>query len=57
MSGAYYSRPQYTQDTIGPNGGTGDQQFCLSCGAGIGQYRRAGEGTCPKCDPIPEEKI
>jgi len=27
-------------------------EFCLSCGAGIGKFRRDGEGTCPKCDPI-----
>jgi len=26
-------------------------QFCKACGAGIGVYRRHGEGTCPKCDP------
>ena len=26
-------------------------QFCEHCGAGLGQYRRAGEGTCPECDP------
>lgn len=24
-------------------------QFCRSCGAGIGYYRRPGEGTCPRC--------
>lgn len=24
-------------------------QFCKYCGAGIGKYRRVGEGTCPKC--------
>jgi len=29
----------------------GDLQFCPHCGAGIGKYRREGEGTCPKCDP------
>ena len=26
-------------------------QFCPHCGAGLGQYRRFGEGTCPRCDP------
>lgn len=26
-------------------------EFCLSCGAGIGKFRREGEGTCPECDP------
>ena len=26
-------------------------QFCLHCGAGIGKFRREGEGTCPECDP------
>lgn len=26
-------------------------EFCLSCGAGIGKFRREGEGTCPDCDP------
>lgn len=24
-------------------------QFCLQCGAGVGSYRREGEGTCPDC--------
>src|SRR5688572_29030254 len=28
-----------------------EPQFCRYCGAGIGKHRRAGEGTCPKCDP------
>ncbi len=27
-------------------------QFCFSCGAGIGTFRREGEGTCPVCDPV-----
>lgn len=27
------------------------RQFCVWCGAGVGQYRRDGEGTCPACDP------
>jgi hypothetical protein len=27
------------------------REFCQFCGAGIGEHRRAGEGTCPKCDP------
>jgi hypothetical protein len=26
-------------------------EFCLYCGAGIGKFRRDGEGTCQKCDP------
>lgn len=26
-------------------------QFCLQCGAGIGEFKRDGEGTCPACDP------
>lgn len=25
-------------------------EFCPYCGAGIGNYRRKGEGTCDKCD-------
>jgi hypothetical protein len=25
--------------------------FCQFCGAGIGEHRRAGEGTCLICDP------
>lgn len=28
-----------------------EEQFCRHCGAGKGIHRRAGEGTCPKCDP------
>ena len=28
-----------------------NSQFCIYCGAGIGPYKREGEGTCPKCDP------
>lgn len=27
-----------------------EQQFCKYCGAGIGKYKRKGEGTCPKCE-------
>lgn len=27
-------------------------QFCLQCGAGMGTYRREGEGTCPKCEKV-----
>jgi len=27
------------------------QQFCRYCGAGIGEFRREGEGTCIKCNP------
>ena len=26
-------------------------EFCTHCGAGIGKFRREGEGTCPECDP------
>lgn len=26
-------------------------EFCVFCGAGIGKFRREGEGTCPKCNP------
>lgn len=26
-------------------------EFCTACGAGVGAFRRDGEGTCPKCDP------
>src|ERR1700677_3756798 len=26
------------------------QEFCLYCGAGVGEFKRDGEGTCPKCD-------
>jgi hypothetical protein len=26
-------------------------EFCIHCGAGIGELRRVGEGTCPECDP------
>jgi hypothetical protein len=25
-------------------------EFCIYCGAGVGKFRRDGEGTCPKCD-------
>lgn len=24
--------------------------FCRQCGAGIGKFRREGEGTCPECE-------
>lgn len=27
------------------------REFCVYCGAGIGEHRREGEGTCMKCDP------
>ena len=27
------------------------KEFCEYCGAGIGKFRRKGEGTCEKCDP------
>lgn len=26
-----------------------ESEFCVYCGAGIGKFRRDGEGTCPKC--------
>lgn len=29
------------------------REFCRYCGAGIGVYRREGEGTCMVCDPTP----
>ncbi len=29
---------------------TSPEEFCEFCGAGIGNFRRQGEGTCPKCD-------
>ncbi len=28
-----------------------EREFCVHCGAGVGEHRREGEGTCPKCDP------
>jgi len=28
-----------------------EREFCVYCGAGIGEHRRDGEGTCIKCDP------
>lgn len=27
------------------------REFCEYCGAGIGKFRRVGEGTCHICDP------
>lgn len=27
------------------------REFCEYCGAGIGEHRREGEGTCSRCDP------
>ena len=30
---------------------TMSDQFCHWCGAGIGKYKREGEGTCPRCEP------
>ena len=32
------------------------REFCSYCGAGLGKHRRIGEGTCPKCDPKPNNK-
>jgi hypothetical protein len=29
------------------------KEFCEFCGAGIGEFRREGEGTCRKCNPTP----
>lgn len=31
---------------------TGASEFCVYCGAGIGGFRREGEGTCSECDDI-----
>jgi hypothetical protein len=31
-------------------------EFCYHCGAGVGRFRRTGEGTCPKCDPAGVKK-
>jgi hypothetical protein len=28
------------------------EEFCRYCGAGVGEFRREGEGTCPRCDCI-----
>jgi hypothetical protein len=27
------------------------REFCVYCGAGLGEHRREGEGTCRICDP------
>lgn len=27
------------------------KEFCEYCGAGVGEHRREGEGTCRICDP------
>lgn len=32
------------------------REFCGYCGAGVGAFRRDGEGTCEECDPQPIEK-
>lgn len=40
---------------IGDNFVVSNMQFCPDCGAGIGKYRRTGEGTCPTCDTIPHD--
>lgn len=48
-------RDGYPQREI-DNGGAkycrfiGDDEFCKFCGAGIGIFRRNGEGTCPECE-------
>lgn len=34
-----------------PEAPTSKPQFCRHCGAGVGEHRRPGEGTCEKCDP------
>ena len=26
-------------------------EFCTHCGAGIGEFKREGEGACGTCDP------
>lgn len=31
--------------------GKKEREFCVHCGAGVGEHRREGEGTCPECDP------
>ena len=37
---------------------TPQNEFCHQCGAGIGKFRRDGEGTCPECDEtISADKI
>jgi hypothetical protein len=28
-----------------------NKEFCEYCGAGIGEHRREGEGTCIRCNP------
>ena len=28
-----------------------ERQFCDHCRAGVGEFRREGEGTCQECDP------
>ena len=40
--------PPASKSTHLSNGGN---EFCPKCGAGIGKFRREGEGTCPSCDP------
>jgi len=29
---------------------TDDTEFCRHCGAGLGKFRREGEGTCARCE-------
>jgi hypothetical protein len=33
------------------------KEFCHYCGAGVGKFRRKGEGTCPECDPPAKEQL
>lgn len=30
-------------------------EFCKYCGAGVGKFKREGEGTCHRCDPVDPE--
>ena len=32
-------------------------QFCMDCGAGLGEFRRAGEGVCVTCDDGNSRKL
>lgn len=40
-----------SQKTTRKKEGQRMKEFCEHCGAGIGKFRRDGEGTCPRCDP------
>ena len=39
-----YAHPEGDRDT-------GKREFCAYCGAGVGKFKREGEGTCNRCDP------